>query len=491
MISKTYREIIKNVSEHVTWLPPYSRIRLVVWLFYGTVIRKPGRPKPGLQWSKVAQNAVEFQVKLFLGYMVIFAHDDAVDKYNLTTEQIYDQLSRCLTGYVLGVFFDESIVDAERLKDEMLNWMDILNDRLSRYPDVNKELHYLFDSKMLWRDIAQNKKISVGDILIKSGFDELCQEWLNASIVSAYGMGRAYRSLSDLLRVYLDENILVQQKRLSFFIELLVQCMHAQAHSPEQKSWETIQYGRFVELTYFKSTILLDIYNYVSDMVNEDRFFDIRHNASRACDQIFDDLRDYKEDTKDKVLGILHMHILEQGRIAEKYLLIGNREKMTNEMINELINDTKILGGTYEDAFIYQNPFVAAPRDSRGELTMEPNEAETILREIWVNSPVETTWSIEKLALHRAALARRFRLAWQAKDDTVVLDVIYQSNFPMALAKSYYRFMHQNKQVIIGAYKKYDAWIAGYISYYVAVIGLIAFWMNFWFQRMFRLSRFR
>lgn len=480
-----YRTIIDSISSYTTSLPPHTRNRLATWLIFEATFRKPGLPPAGRKLSREARYLIEDQVALFAGYMVIFAHDDAVDKYNLQTGQIYDQLSRCMVAFLLGLCTQDGLPTAGALVNESQKWLEILQKELADFPDVAMELPHLLNSPTILNGIPFDEQITIRDLLIKREYEELCRQWLNASIVSAMGMGRAFREVSSLLRQHLGEEESAQHNRYVFFIKILAQCMYAQAHSPEQKSWDMIRYDRFIELAYFKSTILIDLYNYVSDQVNEKRFFATRHNSSRACDQILDDLKDYEEDTHDQVLNILHMHILEQGRLAEKFLLMPNRQIITIALVHELIDNTKILRITYDDAFIYHNPFVQAARDPAGNLLMEMGEAETILREIWVNSQQESDWPIEKLARHRASLASKFKTAWQARNDTAILKIIHQSNFPMALLKSYSQLEYQKKRVIIQSYAQNGAQRTGYVSYYSVTFSLKIYWLSLWLKRMF------
>lgn len=485
-----YRKVIDDVSSYTTHLPPNARYRLIIWLLFETITRKPGRPPSGKPFPRKAQSEIEETVALFAGHMVIFAHDDAVDKYDLNTAQIYDQLSRCLAMFLIGLFMDDDTFTGGDLVHELQKWQGILQEELADFPYIADELPCLLNSKIILNGTSLDDKISIRDLLLNDGYDDLCREWLNASIVSALGMGRALRKISELLRQYLDEDKHTQQRRYVFFINILVQCMYAQAHSPEQKSWRTIQFNRFIELVFLKSTILIDLYNYVSDQVNEARFFATRHNRSRACDQVFDDLKDLEEDTRDQVLSILHMFILEQGRLAEKFLLIPNRENITIELIRDLLGDTKIIRTTYKEPFIYQNPFIQATREPDGRICAESDNAEDILREIWVNSPRELDWPIETLAKQRALLATNFKAAWQAKDEKAILNIIHRSNFPTALMKSFSDFTYQNKRVIITSYRQNGALRAGYIGYFNVILGLNALKVLFWFKRLFRLIRF-
>ncbi len=83
-----YRTIIKTVSSYTTHLPPQARYRLATWLVFETIMRKPGRPPAWRQVSRSAQEAIEAQVALYAGYMVIFAHDDAADPAHLGGDRL-------------------------------------------------------------------------------------------------------------------------------------------------------------------------------------------------------------------------------------------------------------------------------------------------------------------------------------------------------------------------------------------------------------------
>jgi hypothetical protein len=490
-IVSNYREIIGTVSKYSSHLPPHSKYRVFTWLAYETIMRKPGLPPLEKKAPRQVKSMIERQVSLFIGYMVLFAHDDAVDKFNLSSKQIYEQLSRYLSSFLLGFSIGEEAATSAKLSQELSKWSSKVRKKLSDYPHMVTELSYLFSLPKNLRNFYDNEKITVQNLLFKDEYEEPCRDWINTSIVSSMGMGRAFHKILLILRQHWGENEINQRRRSVFFMVLLVRCMYAQAHSPEQKDLDFISYGRFVEISYLKSTLLLDLYHYVSDQVNEKRFFATRHNESRACDQILDDLQDCEEDTADQILSILHIHILEQSRMAEKFLSIPNRRKITIATVEELISETEILRTTYDETFIYRNPYIRAERDSGGNLVIKTENAEIILREMWVNSASEVDWPIEELAKHRLWLGERLKDAWQSKDTRSVLDIIHISNFPIALTKSLSYFTSHKRKVIINAYAKHGALRAGYISYFVFMLSLKALLGKYLIKRMFSVFTIR
>jgi len=486
-IISNFREIIGTVSKYTSQLQPYAQFRLVSWLVYESMVRKPGLPSPDKKFPRQVQSLIEKQVSLFMGYMVLFAHDDAVDKFNFNTAQIYDQLSRYLSAFLLGLSISEEASTFKGFSQELQKWLAKLHEFLQDSPNIAAELSYLLVLPKNLTDSQLDGRITIHHLLFGDEHDEIYRDWLNASIVSSMGMGRAFREILLLLEHYLAEDKVTLEARSEYFVTILVMCMYAQAHSPEQKNMDTIRYDRFIKLSYLKSTVLLDLYHYVNDLVNEKRFFATRHNAARVCSQILDDMKDYKEDTLDQILNIIHMHILEQGRLAEKFLSIPDRKNITISIVKETLSDTKILQTNIDEAFVYQNPFVQAARNIDGNLRMESNNAETILRELWVNLPNEIDWPIERLALHRSALSNQFRDAWREKNYSVVLDVIHISNCPLAILESLYRFVNRTKRVGIEAYTQHGAPMSGYIGYYSYTFGLRVLWLSFWIKRVFRL----
>jgi hypothetical protein len=265
----------------------------------------------------------------------------------------------------------------------------------------------------------------------------------------------------------------------------MVKCMYAQARSPEQRDLETIRYERYVELACLKSNVLLDMPNYVSDQMDEPRYFATRYNSSRCCEQLYDDLQDFEEDTRDGTLNVLHMHIMEQGRLAEKFLALTGKKPLPSAAL-ELLNDTVILQAYHDRTFIYSNPYIQSARDERGNPRLTPENVEMILREIWVNSPEEAHWTVESLARHRLSLYQSFKTAWQTQDYPAVLDIVYCSNFPSALLQSLYRFMNQNKRVIIESHKEHRAAMSGYLSYLLVRYGITALQLAIWKKKTFR-----
>ncbi len=481
-----FHEVIDFVCQYIQHLPPNARSRLSTWMLLERVLRKPAQPPSGKQLPGKIQTLIENQVSLFSGYMVLFAHDDAVDKYNLDTVDIYEQLSRCLAAFLMSTPLQDEPRTAGALRYTMNKWSVRMQAMMVPYPQIAVELPCLFDNPSLLYGIPDNEPLTIQHLFFKHEYDSLCREWLNMTIVSALGMGQTFRKISSLIKQHLQEDDAILLQHCEFLVKILIQCMYAQAHSAEQKNLNTIRYGRYVELATMKSTIFLDIRNYVSDQVNEPRFFGIRHNSSRWCDQFIDDLQDFEEDTRDGVLGILHVQIIEQGLLAEKFLAISENQQPSIALVQELLHDTQILRTTYEQTFIYQNPYIRSARDSQGNLRMQPTDAETILREIWVNAPSELGWTVEKLARHRLALYVSFKTAWQENNIPTVLDIIHQSNLLMAFLKTLQHFMRQNKQVIIESYKRYGAHNVGYISYYFVIFAIQVLWLDVWKKRISR-----
>ena len=180
------------------------------------------------------------------------------------------------------------------------------------------------------------------------------------------------------------------------------------------------------------------------------------------------------------------MQIVEQGRLAETFLAISEKQPASMPMVQELVRDTAILQGSYNQAFIYRNPYIEAERDEQGNLRIELADPETILREIWVNDRHELDWPVEVLARHRLALYESFKVAWRDQNHPAVLDVLYRSNFPFALLRALHRFVICNKRVMIEIHARYGPLMSGYASYYLAVFGLKLLWLRIWQRRIVR-----
>jgi hypothetical protein len=476
-------EITQFVSQYIHDFPPNSLIRMRNFLLYERIMRKYARPAKGKYLPGSIQKEIEKQASLFIGYMVLFAHDDAIDKYDLGTMRIYEQLSRCLAAYLISTSTDDQPKTIGALRILMGQWSNRLHILLANEPEIVGELSFLLSLSFL-NEVPDNEIFTIQHLFFIDNLNSRCTEWLNMTIVSAMGMGLAFRNISILLREYLSDDAVSLQNRSEFLVKTMIRCMYAQAHSPEQKQLNSLEYEEFIKLLCMKSTLLLDMSNYISDQVNEPRFFSTRYSKSRVCDQIFDDISDFDDDTYDGIINLIHMRILEQGRLAEMFLEMTRVEPISISIVQKLLAASKILQIEYDQTFVYHNPFIRAARDSAGNLRSEPADAEIILREIWVNAPNELNWQVESLAKHRLALYKSMKIAWQEKDFPTVLNIVFQSNFPAALLKSLHLFVRKNKWVIIDNYKKYAIGISGYVAYYSIMIGIKVLQLNVWKKRI-------
>jgi hypothetical protein len=481
-----FYKIINSISQYTPNLPPNVRRRLSAWLLWERLLRKPALPPPGKQLPLSARRLIENQASLFSGYMVMFAHDDAVDKYNLSTAQIYGQLSRCLAAFLMSIPIKDGPRTVGALRSTMNQWSDRMREIMLPFPKIAADLPYLFDASSMLRGLSDNTPLIIQHLFLKDEHEELCLEWLNMTIFSAMEMGLAFSKILSVIKQHLTDNEADLQRRNEFLVTILVKCMYAQAHSPEQRDLEMFQYERYIELAYLKSNVLLDMPNYVSDQLDEQRYFATRYNSSRCCEQLYDDLQDFEEDTRDGVLNILHIQIVEQGRLAEKFLAMLEKQPQSLSVVQELLSNTIILRSTFDQTFMYSNPYIQAERDEQGNPRMISENAEAILREMWVNAPEELSWTVEALARHRLALYESFKTAWQAQNYPAVLDVVYRSNFPLALLRVLYHFMNQNKRVIIESHKQHGAPVAGYLSYFLVSAGIEALRVDIWKKRIFR-----
>jgi hypothetical protein len=477
-----YHEVIGCVSKYNLNLPPGAKRKLITWLVYQKFLHMPAQPSLGKQLPIIIKRRIEEQVSLFSGYMVLIAHDDAVDKYNLGTYHIYEQLSRCLAVFLIGLTCDvKEQITVGSLRSKLDQYASQLNIQLSSHPKIVAELHFLFDNPSLLRGISNNEPLTIPMLFFDNNEHELlCSDWLNMTIVSAFEMGKIFRNISELLQKYLAEDESVLQRRLEFLLALLVRCMYAQAHTSEQRNLDTLQYERFIELTYMKGNLISDIHGYILNQVYEQRFFATYCNSSRFCHQFFDDFQDLEEDTQAGVLGILHMQLVEQGRLAKKFLAMSEEQPVSIELVNELLKSTQVLRITFDKTYLHQNPYIRAERDSQGNLCMEPRNVETILKEIWVNSPNELEWSIDKLARHRFALYSAFNKAWQEKNNNRLIEIVHSSNIPMLFLRGFDYFWRQSRRIVIESHRIHNALITGYIFYYIVKLGSKIIQLQFW-----------
>ncbi|HNN14432.1 MAG TPA: hypothetical protein PKL78_12790 [Anaerolineales bacterium] len=429
---------------------------------------------------------MEAQTSMFFGYMVLMANDDAVDKYNLRTPQIYEQLSRCLIAFLLGLTTEaDELITADELTDKSNRYFTKIKTQLSAYPGIMDELSLLFNRPSPLLMVSKNEAIKTSNFFFSAQeYPPPCSEWLNITIVSAYRMGETYKNISTLLEEHYNEG--ANQLQSELLLTFIVRCMYAQAHTPEQRESESLQYGRFIELTYLKGNLISDIHGYVLNQFNENRFFDTYYNASRFCYQFIDDLLDYKEDTRDGILGLLHMHLIEQGRLAEKFLRLSKHSPITVDLVQEILVDTTILQVNYDQTYIHQTPYIQARRDREGRLIMESQNLDAILREIWVNTKQDLTLPIHSLASRRFELYASFKDAWENKDLDTLIRVIHISNIPSVILLGFGKFWERNKQVVIESHRKHNVLTTGYFFYYLVQLGVTFFRFMFWKDNLLR-----
>ncbi len=482
-----FRKIIDTFTHYKIQLPANAVRRLRFLLILERATRKPSRSPSGKELSLNIRSTFENDASLFGGYMVLFAHDDAVDKYHLTTAQIYDQLSRCLVAIIIGMYFEKDLRITRTLRSQLSYWDDRMSKSLSERPDIVSELPHLFSNSSLLNEIGNTNRITIQHLLFQGEEHEaLCNEWLNMTIVSALEMGKVFQKISKNLQVFLSVDDIGLQQRREYLLLLLVKSMYAQAHSFEQKDIDSISYERLAELAYIKSTVFMDIRNYISYQTNEQYFFNTRHNSARYCEQIYDDPQDFVEDTYDGVINIIHMHIIEQGRLAERFLALPEKQKLSRQTAYDLLGNIQISNGTYNGAYLYQNPYVQAPRDSRGNLTFEAENVKTVWYEVWANTPTDINLNISALAQHRLTLYKLFYQAWKTDNYLEVINIVYKSNFPVALLDGLYKYRRKNKKTIVQSYKVSGSLFTGYASYYMINLGVTSLRLYIMFKKSLR-----
>ncbi len=122
---QAYRHVKSKIRQAGQQFPPIE-FRLLGWLFFESLTRgncSYARDKKNTvkRLCQLLQRQIEQCIVQFCAYFILMVYDEAVERYNLTKIEIYDQLSRCLAGFLVGAFHGFP-VSVNVVKEEMNRW---------------------------------------------------------------------------------------------------------------------------------------------------------------------------------------------------------------------------------------------------------------------------------------------------------------------------------------------------------------------------------
>jgi hypothetical protein len=449
---------IKRVMASYGYVLPKIKGSLILFMLYEICSRESSLfyIKKGDEFElipEVLQKKLGMLHTRFVAYHRLLAYDDGVEIYNLTSREIYGQLVRCMTGFIVGLSQGFPI----NLDDFQLEFKQVSTAIQNIYGDYDKgarqEIFLMFENGDFLRRILQEKDtLNFQDILYSSG-DRDFDDMFNITIVAGLELGKTLRQLYKILLTYDIFNEEELRWHREFIMEALVKSGYAQANTAKQRRVNEITWSKYIEISYGKSNSLLEITSCFRSAINKELFFQKTFNEGRFCEQFYlDDLQDFNKDSKKGILGVLHIFLIEQGRLAKQLLPSVRKYEVTSQqliiVLEEILSITHILDTHYQGVFIYRNSITAARRDEAGNIILETDNTESIIREMFVTSKDEIAMPLTELLSLRISTYEMFCEYWNANKFIACANLIYKTSIPTLIITGFIKFLKARKEKI-------------------------------------------
>jgi hypothetical protein len=382
------------------------------------------------------------------------AYDEAIERYELGIAEVYDQLSRCLVGFLVGLFH-ELPVEMGHLNADIGKVLRLVRCHLCDDPVLQVEVvQYFEQGRFLQEILSVDANLSLDTLLYRTSDPEF-DRMLNVTIAASLELGRTVRRIYDLARCEIDTH-LDMRWYMDFVFVSLIRMGNAQANTVVQKRVEEITWKRYVRIAYHKSCTLFDFYAGVCSVLDRDHLIRARFHALRFCEQFYlDDFPDFDADTRSGVLNLFGVFLVEQGRLAKKVSnLLEKLSWDSPELIPQLkdaLATIPILQTYFEETFLVQNPIIQARRDGNDEIAFEADNLEQILREAFVNTRDELALPLVELLWRRIATGDAFEHYWQRGQYRNCARLVNRSSIAIRLIEGFLAFLDANKHSYLEA----------------------------------------
>lgn len=417
------------------------------------------------------QKAIDILTVKFILYLTLLAYDDPFDRVKGSKIQIYEQLARCFSGFLIGTFCDFPLQP-----EYILRMFESLHISIKSHvsEDVWLDLEKLLKNNDFLNSIRSKEKIERRDLLYETNEDDCLS--LNITIYSAINLGITYRQLkSKLLDPELNNSDVNVNWPDEFVLTSFLKSGYAQANTVSQMVISDIDFKKYIRIACWKSNAFLDIGGCIRSGLVRKRLLEARFSKARFCEQLLDDIIDYDDDSNKGILNFINLRFIEQGRLAQKIIGLLGSFKMTDqgfiEQVAGMIEDSYLLRTVYDQIYIFQNPFLNAKRDSDFNIKYNNRTIEKILREIFVNSADEIELDIERLLKIRARLYEKFVIYWKEGSYEKCSKIVVISSNPLIFIHSLMIFVKATRTYAI----RKSHMISDMLCYYCMLLASLHF----------------
>jgi hypothetical protein len=451
--------------------------KLFVWGFYTGLTQSSYydalAKKYHLRFSELCrtQKTIDLLTVKFILFLTLLAYDDPFDRINVSKLQIYEQLARCFSGFLIGAFCDFPLKPAHLLS--MFGRLHAsIKDRVSE--DVWLDLEKLLKNNDFINSIRYREKVERNDLLYETNNTDYLS--LNITIYSAINLGITYKQLkSKLLNPELknsDENTNWPDE---FILTSFLKSGFAQANTASQMAIADIDFKKYIRIACWKSNAFLDIGGCIRSGLVRSRLLEARFSKARFCEQLLDDIFDYDDDANEGILNFINLRLIEQGRLAQKIIGLFKTFAMTDQefmdQAAEMIEDSCLLKTAFEEIYIFQNPLLNVERDV--DISDNNRTFRKILMEIFVNSPEEIELDIETLLMIRIHQYEKFVMYWTAGNYEKCSEIVVISSNPSIMIHSLIVFVKATRTYAI----RKSHMISDMLCYYCMLLASLHFYL--------------
>lgn len=473
-IIKEIRHVKSDVRLRKLYFPNIER-RLFIWALYTRLTQKKIINTLNISQQEKDQNQlmIDSLTVKFVLFLILLAYDDPIDDGLLSKKEIYDQLSRCLAGFIVRSISNFPI--SSQFLESEFNKIANISEKLFDI-SVLHDLHWLLNENDFLVSVRRKVNIEENDLFYKNGQNNPVN--LNITIYAAIQMGEIYKQLKCKLTEFGYNNHNQDDNwHFDLILSSLLKSGYAQANTIYQKDIGSIGLEKYIQIACWKSNVYLDIGGCVRNLLTKNLFYETRFNDARFCEQIIDDIVDFDKDFNDGNLNIFNLHMTEQGRTAIILLDLMKSNDLMNKNVTMRANDilliSPLLKTKFEHTFIFQNPIIQTSNIKQNTFDNKDND---LIFAAFINSKKELNVGLEMLLAERAKTWEKFICLWRNKRYMECSELTQKSSIPLSYIESLIKFVIKNKNHII---RDKEFLLAQSIYYYLLVCMLNLYRLKF------------
>jgi hypothetical protein len=435
-----------------------------------TVVRKLLRHFPGL-----------------MAYMLLLAHDKAVETSANSAADVHNHLARCLMAFWMGVAPPGSC-GASVLRARLANASSIAH---SDGLELGPAMSILGAAEFFLRNLASQTadcRLDITQLMYPADAGNEAND-KNLNVVSAFLLGEDLRGVREAFLARFPVECLEWHDE--FFLRCLLRSGASQVRTVAQRKVGGLDWRSYVDLAIGKSNVFCDAGASLRNFANKEFCLGWRYGLSRFCEQIYlDDMMDIDEDCRDGTLSSLHLFLLEQGRLALRVRELraaqaSCAEFHSTDALASALDESGLLVEYSGEIFLQRNPFRARANSA----ALEGSGAEEDLRNALCNSNRDWQLPIDQLIERRIAEANTLVLDFEVRDVRNLMCVMFRCGVPERFLECFRQHVREN----MAKWRRMDPVYATWISFYVGSISVVFALRRAlsWFDAMFKRPRLK